>query len=518
MEYLIAIFIAYLLIKYVVIPIVLPIASVLGIIILVVSAGYGFVVSVLSFIRSFKDNINPYASYVDKHSDISGGVKRNYCFGPGFHQISEIVKGAFENLGGYRIKLTVWKNKAKKDKWFIDMWIYLGYGFAIFCAQVLGFVWVTVFSVALATGIILGMVFFFLFFSTLWLTDRIVLFFKSIHSRCPNCKRKSVIPVFMCPTCGQEHRKLVPGPYGVMKRKCTCGTMLSTTFLGGRSAYEAHCPFCGTELLSSNSQQFGIQLVGGVGSGKTTFLVAFWHEYREWLNSRDNLSFNETPSDAFSNLEKWFYSGESESTSETNANMYSIIHTYMEKNSVQMTIYDIAGEAFDFTGSETQQQQFRYCEGFIIVMDPTASPNKVSDTITNFINSLDEIKGKRSKKMADVPVAIIVTKSDIYKKEIGISHIKALYKPTLDNEYQNSFEQHQNSICRSFLNEHGYDNALNLIDAEFSNIRFFPVSAIGHMAGEGQYEPWGVLEPVFWLMDREECPLRYLFGNNDNKN
>ena len=76
--------------------------------------------------------------------------------------------GAFENLSEYRTKLTAWKDKAVQHKWIIDMWIYLGYGFAIFCAQVLGFIWVSAFSIILATAIIIGMVVFFLFFSIIY--------------------------------------------------------------------------------------------------------------------------------------------------------------------------------------------------------------------------------------------------------------------------------------------------------------------------------------------------------------
>jgi hypothetical protein len=55
---------------------------------------------------------------------------------------------------------------------------------------------------------------------------------------------------------------------------------------------------------------------------------------------------------------------------------------------------------------------------------------------------------------------------------------------------------------------HGYENAVNLIEAEFTNIRYFPVSAMGHDVEDGQYEPWGVLDPVFWLMSSDNCPLR----------
>lgn len=507
MESVLLLIVAIILIYALIIYVILPIASVLAVVTLVISAGYALFVSVISFIKSLKNNLDPYATYVDKHA-AAAGVKRNYCFGPGFHQISEIIKDAFENLADYRKQLTEWKDKAIRHEWTIDIWIYIGYGFAVFCAQVLGCIWVGTFSFVLATVIIIGLVGFFLFFSVLWLADRIVLLFKAIHSRCPNCKRKSVIPSFVCPTCGLEHKNLVPGPYGVMKRRCICGTLLSTTFIGGRSEYEAHCPFCGIELLSSISQQYGIQLVGGVGTGKTTFLAAFWHEYKDWLNRHRDISFEAIPQDAFFDLEEWFSTGKSESTLETNANMYSVIHSTGSNTSIQMTIYDIAGEAFDFAGSDTQQQQFRYCEGFIVLVDPTATPNYVSETITNFINAMSEVKGKHTAKAVSVPVAVIITKSDLYKKAIGLSHIRATYKTTSDSEEKSSFEQHQNDTCRTFLVEHGYGNAVNLIEGEFSNIRYFPVSAMGHSAEDGQYEPWGVIEPVFWLMSSDNCPLQ----------
>ena len=110
-------------------------------------------------------------------------------------------------------------------------------------------------------------------------------------------------------------------------------------------------------------------------------------------------------------------------------------------------------------------------------------------------------------------MAVIITKSDLNKKEIGIPRIKATYKPVSESDFQLSMEQHQNNICRSFLIEHGYENAVNLIEAEFSNIRYFPVSSMGHNSEDGQYEPWGVLDPVLWLMNSDNCPLCDLVQN-----
>lgn len=499
------------LVYWVFVHIILPVASVAGIITLVISGGYALWVSLSSFIKSVKHNIDPYKSYVDKHADSVAGVKRNYCFGPGFHQISAIVKDAFDNLMDYSEKLKDWKDAAVSGSGIVDIWIYLGYGFAVFCAMVLGFVWVAAFSVVLATAIVIGMVVFFAFFSVLWLADRLTLLLKAITNRCANCKRICIVPVFVCPTCGLEHKKLVPGPYGVFKRKCSCGTSLSTTFLQGRSAYEAHCPFCGTTLLSSSSRQYGIQLVGGVGSGKTTYLAAFWHEYKDWISHRQDISIEQKPEEAFADLEDWFNTGKAESTLETNANMYSIIHTVPgQDTSVQMTIYDIAGEAFESTESGIQQQQFRYCEGFIIVIDPTADPEDVSKAVVNFMTGMREFMGKHSVKAASIPVAVIITKSDLYKKQIGLPSLKASYRNVSDPGSELPFEQHRNDTCRAFLIEHGYGNAVNLIEADFSNIQYFSVSAMGHSEEEGQYEPWGTLDPVFWLMSNENCPLRTL--------
>ena len=82
----VVVWLLYLLVKYV----IAPIASVLFAIILVISTGYALFVSLHSFISAFKENVNPYRTYIDPHSDVPQGVRRNYCFGPGFHQISQI--------------------------------------------------------------------------------------------------------------------------------------------------------------------------------------------------------------------------------------------------------------------------------------------------------------------------------------------------------------------------------------------------------------------------------------------
>jgi GTPase SAR1 family protein len=180
-------------------------------------------------------------------------------------------------------------------------------------------------------------------------------------------------------------------------------------------------------LAASDARQFGIQLVGGVSTGKTTFLAAFWHEYLERFKSIKNIATSSHPETAFADLEDWFRSGDSSATSETNANMYSVIHKYDNKTPVQMTIYDIAGEAFTSLSNDIQQQQFKYCESIVFVIDPTANPTQAAGTITAFIDEFAGLKGNRSVKTSDMPVAVLITKADLHITDIGLPKIKAIF-------------------------------------------------------------------------------------------
>jgi GTPase SAR1 family protein len=500
-----AIFAIYIFVKY-----ILPIIGIFAGIILAIGIGYALVLSIYGFLKSFIKNRDPYATFVDKNTDIPLGLKRGYFFGPGLHQIKNTIKDAFETIIDQAFNLTSFRIDHTDNAWYLDMWVWIFYIPAISATYVFGFAWISVFSLVFVSVVITGLCIFYVMFTILWVMDRFILALRSIHSRCSKCKRISIVPVFICPDCGVEHRKLTPGPYGTFHRKCTCKKELPTTFLNGRSALKATCPYCTTELAASDARQYGIQLIGGVSAGKTTFLAAFWHLYLERIKKLYSITIEEYPIEAFHELEHWYRQGLSSSTTEINANMYSVIHKLLNETPYQLTIYDIAGEAFsDFSGN-VQQQQFKYCEGLIFVLDPTALPKDVNDTFSGFIHEFKGLKGKHSMKTSDIPAAVVISKADLFKREIGLPKIKSRYNSN-QNEFSTteivgSLECTRNGVSREFLVNHVFENVLNLLESEFTNVQYYPVSAMGHTAVSGQkYEPWGVMEPVLWL-------LRY--GNN----
>ena len=475
---------------YIFVYIILPIAGILMVITAIIGAGFGLVTSIISFIKAIKDNINPYKTYVDGRPAAASGVKRGYFFGPGYHQVAKTAKDAFEGQSKYLDILSSFR-KRHADYAFSRLWdwstikvvfVWIFYIMAVAFFYAFGFVWIAVFSAILASITFIGMCLFFLFFGILWSIDRGRLFIRSIQSRCGNCKRTSVVPNFICPDCGNEHTRLTPGPYGIFNRKCTCATRLPTTFLNGRSRLKASCPFCTTKLAAGDAQQFGIQVIGGVSAGKTSFIAAFWHQYINKLNAA-GIDYDMFPEESFEELADWYRQGISDATLQTNANMYSIIHK--GKTECQLAIYDIAGEAFSNLSGDIQQQQFRYCEGLVFVVDPTASPEDVNYTFSDFINNFRELKGTHSKKMSEVPVAVVVSKADLFKSEFDLSS-----------------DEMRHYSSQDFLQNYGFGAVRNLFDSEFSNIRYFPVSAMGHSGSEGQaYKPWGVMEPMAWIIN-----------------
>ena len=160
--------------------------------------------------------------------------------------------------------------------------------------------------------------------------------------------------------------------------------------------------------------------------------------------------------------------------------------------------------------ADIQQQQFRYCEGIVIVIDPTATPELNVDTISGFVSEFKQLKGIHSSQLAQIPVAVIISKSDLFKREIGAPKIKSIYNQAIKTAETPdiTLDSIRNDVCRNFLLAHGFDAVLNMIDGEFENAQYFSVSAMGHEAEESSpYEPWGVIEPILWITQQANIKL-----------
>lgn len=474
---------------------------------------------------------------------------RNFFFKPGLHQISNVYKKTKSILVGdqtwfgisyFQKRIGDYEPKCKVflillAPVFLPLWL-LSIP-EIIIRYIFGFLFLI--SVTIISFLIIT-------FSSIMLKFSIPLFklwqevFKKVSKRtfrCNECQREYEEPYYECPRCGNIHEKLTPGLYGIINTNCAyiinkadnsfvdidslCNKKLSLYMTGKDDLHNYNvCPHCKANNYIGTSENHGIQLVGASNSGKTAFLAAFWHIYFKKINGYNDVSVALTPQEVFEQLEDSFISGVSEATSEKNAISYSVEHVFNKcSTSITLTVYDIAGEAFDDEDYEITQEQYKYCDGIIIVIDPLNSTivrslyqDKNSEDLKNhsetspdvvvssFIGELKKQKRFGTNKVDSISVSVVITKADVkeVKKAIGMTKIKTLYNN--NSEQYKSFDEARNVICKEYLESIDFGDVVNILEANFNNVCFFPVSAMGHNSGKGKYEPYGVVEAVERLL------------------
>ncbi|WP_329519156.1 TRAFAC clade GTPase domain-containing protein [Spirillospora sp. NBC_01491] len=103
---------------------------------------------------------------------------------------------------------------------------------------------------------------------------------RGIRTSCPSCHQRVPYPSYECPgkTCGRRHRDVRPGRYGVLRRRCACGTMLRTLLLTGTGdgRMTAHCPHCDEPMSrgAGTVPEIVIPVLGAATTGKTRLMTA----------------------------------------------------------------------------------------------------------------------------------------------------------------------------------------------------------------------------------------------------
>ncbi|HEX3029478.1 MAG TPA: hypothetical protein VHT34_09275 [Clostridia bacterium] len=289
----------------------------------------------------------------------------------------------------------------------------------------------------------------------------------------------------------------------------------------GRSQIDAVCPSCKTDLAVANSKQFSIQLVGGNMSGKTAFLASFQHLYINRTFNIDKLTVYGKPQENFDDLEAMYMSGQTQPSSSSSVITYSLLHKVRRTGKHNLVIYDIPDEVILNSSYERNPRNFGFTDGIIIIVDPLSvssvrdecvkagnrdavdnySKDDINELIIEFIQQFSSITGHSARKQITVPVAILINKADIkvVKREIGMPKIKVSFNKN-PSAYGHDITVARDEISRSYLEKLGLGNVLNNLDGIFSNIRYFPVSTMGHVSEKGkEFEPFGVAAPIAWI-------------------
>lgn len=344
---------------------------------------------------------------------------------------------------------------------------------------------------------------------------------KRIEQHCLHCYKTFRLPKLQCPQCKVLHRDLVPGPSGIFSAHCQCGSSIPCSIISGRSKLEAACPHCEGELAAANAKQFTVQLVGGDFAGKTSWLAAFQHLYLTKGNSRETLSITGKPVADFQQLETMFTAGGNANNSSKDLVSHNLVHSVRDVGTLNLQINRIQAQTVLNRTFERNPQYLDFTDGLIFMVDPLSveevravsrelgdaadfnhyPPYDANELFVEFIQLFSAITARSETKRIDLPVAVLVNKVDVraVKRKIGFTKIETVFAAR-PSGFRNDISSARDALCRGYLQEIGLGNVINNIDSVFSNVKYFPVSAIGHPWQEGKtFQPNGTLEPMMWI-------------------
>jgi hypothetical protein len=376
--------------------------------------------------------------------------------------------------------------------------------------------------IGIVSTVLITIVHYAFLFVAMWIAFLLIIIFKAIDSGNRKVVRCSAsgcmvvaehrLPNFACPKCGVRHIDLVPGRLGVLFSRCKCGYLLPSCILSGRSKLTAYCPKCAAPLVTTNAAKFAIQLIGGTSAGKTSYLAAFQHVYRQAENKP-----RVVPDDLFAELERNYQSGHAfESTSGRGIISYSFVHSFSRADDFQFDIFDVPGEVITNGTYETQPEAFKFCEGLVFMIDPLSvtevrsecesagdnetlaenySTDNIDQTFELFINEYKRLRGLSANQIDSTPVAVVISKADV----------KVVKRDLESGEGERSYLYDTLKLNRLVDN----------IETSFNKVEFFAVSAMGHSAAlDTPYEPIGVTEPIAWLAAQAKAKNRELLDKS----
>ena len=426
-------------------------------------------------------------------------------------------------------------SSAEKFKDFFKFRIINGTVFVI-----TGSVLATIFSLILIAAGICSLPYI-LVYLVAWFIDRLYLIIRKIAQPCGNCQSYNLFLNYECPKCGAIHKRLVPGPYGVFVHTCKCGQKMPCTFFNGRSVKsKPKCPVCNHYIKGAGTRPFMIQLIGGSNSGKTVYISAFYHEFLQKIKRKTNVTYSVNPDDEdlFTDLDDWYNGVPCASTEKMNSQMYPVEIISKQLNVARKFIlYDIAGEMFNSGKADNviSQKQFHYCNGIVFILDPFSnldyrseiqrtgdvlpqySDIESEDVINTFLNYLSKTGNKKIGSVYQMPFSVVITKSDVKSIRQRINMVKIKSELSKNPNYTN-IDEARDGMCREFLNDIGLSGLTSVIETRFKKVHYFLASPMGHEPDGSEFESWGVVEPVEWIIREEDEQLfNAIFGSVESK-
>ncbi|TDV57468.1 TRAFAC clade GTPase domain-containing protein [Actinophytocola oryzae] len=353
-----------------------------------------------------------------------------------------------------------------------------------------------------------------------WVFEVGVLWVRGITIECGTCHVRATRPIYRCPDCRSEHRRLLPGMAGVLHRTCACQTVLPTLLANGKAKLPAQCAECKAQLPihGLTAPTVHIPVIAGPTAGKSVYMQTAVSR----LMLRDD-GFEFADERAKQDFERNLKLGVLEDprravkTAVTRPRAYNVyVGAEGSRSRRLLYLYDPAGEIPESADQLAESQFLKHTKGIVFIVDPFSLRQVRSDTdravlgrvgasntapkeaLERFTEALREHLRVKSSERIKVPVSVVLTKADALLEPSGPTHPYA-------GRVLGSRADHD-AAARDWLTEMGQRDLLSSMDNQFATVAYFVVSYqdardLGSTAGEVVNDDPAA--PVLWLLDRK---------------
>ncbi len=301
--------------------------------------------------------------------------------------------------------------------------------------------------------------------------------FGQSFSVCPKCKRNFSRPKVRC-RCGLILDYPVPNEYGYKVHTCNNGHDLPCTH-GRRGDLVTVCPYCDAEIDTRESIPVSIAMVGAVGAGKTTMMLAAVGTITQVARSRDVAVEAITPgvskqAVAAKDVVAKTASGELDSE--------CLFLRSRDMADRQLIINDISGVEFEpRDGKVLFEEYYTYSDGIVFVFDPVSLEHggrgaTPMDVFESFHSMFTQINGVGPGSVSRIPFAVVASRNDVMSPPL------------------------QNANVRKFLIDNGQEGFVKVLESVFSDVRYFAASSVGE-------DCKSAAAPFWWIVGKSDQEL-----------
>lgn len=333
--------------------------------------------------------------------------------------------------------------------------------------------------------------------------------------QCAQCHDTVDHPIYVCPGCGCHHERLLPGRFGVLRRRCHCGCTLPTLFVLGRNErVPGYCPKCMGQITESAGvvQNLPLALFAGRSAGKSCYAAALACTLDDEARRGDALVVPEGDGTRgwYDEVLKSFRSGTERAPTDVGL-LDAVILRIGEDNGTRLVyLFDAAGETFRTLDQMRMDPAYGVLRGAFLLVDPfclrslrgmasatrdgnianvRASTDLLDDpevVLGSMVQTLEQKMRIRPGGMIPVDLAVVVTKID------------ALRVPPVSNG-----DADYSAVIERWLRQRGATQFTKIARDRFRAVRYFGVSALGRSVDGSRrpFQPLGVLGPFVWLLE-----------------